>query len=356
MKAKNEETKKPRRANGDGSVKERKDGRFEFRVVVGMDLNGKYIRKSFYGKTATDAKSGYKTYLKDNPVPLEKVRTLKDWAENWLKVYKLGKVEDITYHKYEIIVKSRIIEQLGHLKLAEIRPVHIEKLMRSVGHMSYSMQSKTCILIKGILRDAVENHYCKENVAIRIKPPKEVKKEIEIFKRSEIQKIISSDHPFAPIIKLMLMTGMRRGELLALSWRNVDYEENVIHVKQAYSDGIIKDTTKGKKDRVIPIGPELREVLDGLPRGDCFSVLSDGDTPMTPDKLKYRYTAFLKAVGVEYKSPHKCRHSFITYLIKSGVPIPVVQALVDHKDMSTTEAYMHVNIDDLKDNIVKLKF
>jgi len=84
--------------------------------------------------------------------------------------------------------------------------------------------------------------------------------------------------------------------------------------------------------------------------------LSVDGKPMTKDQFNYRYKKFIKASGVEYKSGHKCRHSFATYLLNSGVNIHVVRELLGHSDIATTQIYTHVNTEDLKDNIIKLKY
>jgi integrase len=351
-----EEAKKPRRANGDGSFYHRKDGRVEYKNVVGIASDGSYIRKSFYGATEAECRDLYKKYLKDNPVPLEKIKTMGELAKNWLPIYKKGKISDGTYYEYELIINNVIIPNIGKVKLPELRRAHVEQMMRTVSGFSASRQKKVCFLTKAILETAVEDRYCRENVAAKVTPPKAVKKEIEIYTTSEIKKLFAHEHPFLPYAALLFLTGMRRGELLALSWRNVDFAEGFIRVKQALSDGQIKDKTKGKKDRLIPIYPELKSALEAIPKTALTVFTSDGIHPMNKDQFNWRFKAFVKSAGVEYKSPHKCRHSFITYMLKSNVPLHIVQAIAGHENMEMTERYTHVNTEDLKDNIVRLKF
>jgi len=344
-----------RRANGEGSMKKRVDGRFEYQVVIGYAADGSRLRKSFYGRSATEARNAYKSYLKTNPKPVERVSTLGEWAKNWLEIYKRGKIEDVTFYEYELIITKNIIPEIGGVKLTELRPAHIEKLMRSVGAMSGSRQRKVAFLIKAILKDAVKNRYCTENVADELKLPKAVRKEFEIFRLSEAQKLLTFEHRYAVIVKLLLLTGMRRGELLALSWRNVDFENKLIHVKQAMSSGKIKDYTKNRMDRVVPITPELQAVLDSIPKSG-FTVLSDDGKPLTKDQYNYRVSKCIKDSGIEYRSGHKCRHTSITQMLKNGVPLAVVQAIHGHRDIQTTQAYLQINTGDILDNLYKINF
>lgn len=81
-----------RKSNGDGSLRKKREGLWEYRVVVGYDNNQNPIRKSFYGKTKTEPKSKYRDWLKQAGQPqIEKVTTLGEWAAQWLEIYKKGK-------------------------------------------------------------------------------------------------------------------------------------------------------------------------------------------------------------------------------------------------------------------------
>jgi len=342
-----------RRANGEGTYIVRKDGRIEYRVNVGLSADGERLRKSFYGTSKPNARAKYTKWLKSNPVALEKVKTLGEYAENWLPIYKKGKVSDGTYYEYDLIVKM-IIAQLGKIKFPELRRSHIEKLMRSVSGFSISRQKKVCFLIKAIIASAVEDRFCAENVAASVEPPKAVKKEVDIFSSDDIKKLLALDHPFAPVVRTLFYTGMRRGELIGLSWRNVDLKNKVIHVTRALSDGEIKEQTKGKCDRVIPISPDLAAVLKAVPRIGLTVFCMDNGQPMTKDYYNYWFKRFVQLAGVEYKSGHKCRHSFVSYALSSGMNVRFVQQIAGHADLEQTENYAHVIPKDFK--MKKLKF
>jgi len=348
--------KKPRRANGEGTFKTRKDGRVEYRVVVGTAIDGSYIRKSFYGDTETECREKHRKYLRDNPIPLDKVKTVEEYAKNWLPIYKKGKVTNGTYYEYELIVNNIVIPGIGKIKFPELRRSHIEKLMRSVTHYSISRQRKVCFLVKAIIESAVDDRFCRENVAAKIEAPKKIEKEIDIFSADEINKLLNFEHHFAPAIKLLFYTGMRRGELIALTWNNVDFKNNVIHVTRALSDGVIKEQTKGKRDRLVPMTDECKVFLKSLPRNSLTVISKPDGSPITKDYYNYWYKRFVQLAGVEYKSGHKCRHCYITYSLKSGAKTINVQNAAGHADLKQTEHYAKVIQKDFIKDGRKLKY
>ena len=360
-----------RQKNGTGSFYHRKDGTVQYRVRAGIGIDGKSLRPTFYGKDEKEALQAYQDWIKQSGnVPLEKVVTVKEWAQQWLEIYKEKRVSWGTYNEYEIIVNKHIIPQLGKTKLKDLKPAHIERLINSLStgngknkDQPYSMSRKKKVrfLINAILESAVENGYCQKNVASNIQLEKAPKKEVEIFTQSAIDAILqrAEEHPFGYVIKLLFYTGLRRGEILALLWSDVDIEARKITVRRAVQrlkkGQRVNDTTKGKKERVIPIDDELKALLESITK-DSLNVVSEKGTPLSIDQYQRRYKSFFSGLDVEYKSGHKCRHSFASYLLKNGANIRAVQELLGHAQLSTTQIYTHVDYDGLKDNISKLKY
>lgn len=386
-KASTDEQKKERRLNGDGSYKARKDKAgniigWEYRKCVGRDIDGKLDRPSFYAKTKTAAKAKYDEWAKAGAVKLEEIKTFEEWALAWLDIYKPESQDGEgicygTHFEYKTIIEKNINPVIGKVRLNDLKPAHIKKLINSLSaykevsktgkimtrNYSDSRKKKVLFLTRAILEDAVDNNYCTRNVTKKIKLDKEPKKEVEIFSQESITEILdyAGKSPFGYVIKIMLFTGLRRGEVLALSWSNVNLKERTIRVCQAVqrtAEGQkVNNTTKGKKERVLPILDELYELLSALPCRSLFVVSNDNGTGLTIDQFQYRYKKFFNGISdVEYKSAHKCRHSFASYLLKGGVDIRTLQLLLGHAQIATTQIYTHVDIDGLKDNIKKLKY
>lgn len=369
--AKKQGAAKTRQKNGTGSFYHRKDGTVQYRVYLGVGADGKPWRPSFYGPDEKAALQAYKAWVKNaGNTPIERVSTVGEWADKWLDLYKENNVSWGTYNEYNIIIEKHIKPQLGKVKLADLRPAHIQKLMNSLSTgngkgkdkpYSMSRKKKVHFLIHSMLDSAVENGYCVRNVSISIKLEKEPKREVEIFSQAAIIEIFdfADKHPFGYVIKLLLLTGLRRGELLALQWSHIDFATHRILICQAVRriqhGQEVNNTTKGKKDRIIPMSPELEAFLKSAPKEGLFIVQENG-IGLTIDQFRKRYEGFFEDIGVEYKSAHKCRHSFASYLLKNGADLRTVQLLLGHAQISTTQIYMHVDFEGLKNNISKLNY
>jgi integrase len=372
-KAPDDPGKRTRQKNGTGSFRQRPDGTVEYRVYLGIGPNGKPQRPSFYGNTEADALKAYREWLKDDEksVTIENVSTVEEWSKQWLELYKETRVSWGTYNEYEIINKKHIIPQIGSVKLQDLRPAHIEKLINSLSKgggakkdkpYSMSRKKKVRFLIRAMLDSAVENGYCAKNVASNVKLEKAQVKEVEAFPQDAIDEILkfADKHPFGYVVKLLLYTGLRRGELLALKWGSVDIPSRKMRVWQSVSrvkgGQEERDTTKTRKERIIPISDDLKALLESIPVAGLY-VVSENGRGLTIDQFNHRYKKFFDDLPeVEYKSAHKCRHSFASYLLKGGADIRAVQILLGHSQLATTQIYTHVDLDGLKTNITKLKY
>lgn len=347
-----------RNSPGDGTLRQRKDGRWEYRAIIGRDEFGNPIRKSFYSKDKSGAKKAYKAYLAKGEDPLSRICTLGQWAPEWLEIYKRDRVGWGTYNEYKIIINKDIIPVIGAVKLEDLRPAHIEKLINANSHYSDSRKKKIRFLIKAILDSAVENGYCRKNVAANVKLEKSGGQETEIFSKDDIEAILSHNHPFAPAIKIMLLTGMRRGELCALRWFDVDMSAGTITIRHALKrteTGEEIGDTKTKQSRVVPISDDLRAVLEAIPKTSEFVITYNGHGP-TLSWFRSQYDSFFQGLDVERKTSHKLRHTFASYLVKGDVNLRVVQTLLGHSEILTTQRYTHVDVDGLQNAVKKLKF
>lgn len=348
---------------GDGTLRQRKDGRWEYRAIVGQDEFGNPIRKSFYSKDkrGAAAKKAYREYISDRKDELSRICTMSQWAPEWLGIYKAGKVSWGTYNEYEIIIRTTILPEIGSVKLDELRPAHIEKLMNSVADFSMSRRKKVRFLVKAILDSAVENGYCHKNVALGTKIEKAPEQEVQIFCKEDISTILHhcDTHPFGAAIKIMLLTGLRRGELCALKWFDIDMPQRSITIRHALhrvDGGEEIGPTKTKRNRFIPISDELYNLLESIPK-DSEYVISYNGHAATLSWFRSQYDSFFKSIpNVEKKTSHKLRHTFASYLVKSGVEIRVVQEILGHTEITTTQIYTHVDLDGLKESISRLKF
>lgn len=352
----------PRQSNGTGTFYER-NGRFEYRVSVGIGMDGKAVRKTFYGHTKKECLKKYQDWLKGNKKgpPIEKVKTVGEWADRWLELYKKGKVAYGTYRNYEMYVNNHIKPALGRLKFEQVRPAHIEEFFLLKEELSDSAQHSLYVVLKAIFDTAIRNHLCLENpVEPRGKRAMEEQFTIQVFPLHEIESILSSDNAYAVYPQLLLYTGLRVGELLALKWTDIDLENDIIKIShavaQAEGGGYEEKGTKSGKTRYIGIPPKLKVLLLSLPKRGLYLLLDREGKRMTPDQFKGIYKKFFIQTGLEYLSPHKCRHTYATYLIKGGAELRAVQTMLGHSKSEVTELYTHVDTGDIKNNVSKLAY
>jgi integrase len=148
------------------------------------------------------------------------------------------------------------------------------------------------------------------------------------------------------IILVAAFTGMRRGEVVSLRWRDVDFQASSIHVRESVSAG--QDSTpKGRRSRSITMAPQVAEALGRLAPDDarhsCELVFpgTRAGAKLDPDALSRRFAAARDHAGLRSLSFHDLRHTFASLLARAGEPVTVIQAEAGHADLRTTERYMH---------------
>lgn len=356
-----------RQKNGTGSFRKRPDGTIEYRVTAGMGMDGKPIRPSFYGKTEADCLAQFKEWTMNNgKKPIEKVRTVGEWADTWLEVYKKDNISYGTYKNYSLYISKHVKPMIGHLKFSQVRPAHIAQLFASAKNhrglpLSESARHDLYMVLKGTFETAIENRLCRESP---VGKPKRVDLDkqisIKVFPLEQIDKLLTSDAEHAEYVKLLLYTGLRMGELLALKWSDIDLRQGIITVSKsiarAEGGGYIEKSTKSGKTRYVGITPSLAALLKSLPVSGFYVIANKDGTHVTPHQFEARYKKVLTTTGVDYLSPHKCRHTYATYLIKGGAELRAVQEILGHSKPEVTELYTHVDTEHIKNNVSKLGY
>ena len=349
-----------KRPNGEGSWRKMPNGSWQYRAVIGTDKDGKPIRKSFYGRTQKICKEKHKELMK-NGVPVEKVLTVAQWSEKWLEIYKKDKVAYKSYYNYHLYVTQHIIPAMGAVKLQDVRPAHVEMLLKDKKDLSNSARHHIRIALNGIFDAAVDNNLMASNPIRRVHDQKKPPKSPEVFTTAEIEQLlnVAASHPHGLYVQMLLYTGMRMGELLALQWSDVDLDNRLIHVRQALAksaDGWEIKATKTEKARWVGITDSFADILLSTKRNGLFVLSRDDGAFVTPDHFSWQYKKVVQAADVRPLSPHKCRHTYATYLLKGGADLRSIQALLGHANISTTEIYTHVDTDKILAEVKKLEY
>jgi len=358
--------KQPIRKRGDGSFHTLPNGTIMFKVT--LDTGN---RKAFYGKTEKECRQNHKDFLASERKLIEKVKTVSEWAQQWLEIYKNGVVTYSTYRGYCDYVNKHIIPAIGRLRLEQVRAAHLQKLLndKAAAGKSISLIKHIKVTLKQIFDTAIDNNFCITNPAARIKLPTNAKiaPEVIVFRSSDAKKIDAyiPKHDFGLAMALLLYTGMRRGELLALTWSNIDIKNKTITIQHALvesDDGFKVDVTKNKRSREIHILPPLEALLQTEPKRGINVLTDDNGSPLTVNEFYKKYDGFFDDLNdtLEHKvprlSPHKCRHTFGTYMLRGGADLRAVQEAMGHSVLAVTQLYTHVDTNDIKRNIKKLKY
>lgn len=245
------------RSNGEGSIRKRKDGLWEARYTIGRDAEGKLIRRSIYSKTRAEVNKKLTKILNtiNSGTFVEPTKmTVSDWMNTWLKEYKYPSVKLSTYSSYNHTFKYYIEPAIGHMLLKNLRPDHVQHMLNDLKKKDYSSRTikYTNVVLRGALNQALINNLVVRNVCEAIQIPKgKVKKDIRVLSKEEQKTFLEAikGEYYEVAFLLTLATGLRRGELLALTWENVNLKENTIKVTQTMSR--LKDPEKEKSSLVF---------------------------------------------------------------------------------------------------------
>ncbi len=386
--------RKTKSPHGEGSLRQRPDGRWEYRVHV----EGRKTPLSFYShdRDGRGAKKKYREWLKnDGALAVEKVWVLKDWAARWLKIKK-GKVVYGTYANYERYVNDFIIPAIGALKLDFVRPYHIDELFagEKVTKLSESAKNEIRVCLNGIFNTAVENRLCRANPVKKPekgekKPPKPPK----FYTLEQTKQLLTyaPTHKWGCYVLACLYTGMRTEELCALCWQEditfhgEDGAELWVHRVIAKTEPPtdtalpkdksdtekhprcyeLRDLTKGKEDRIVVLNAAGTTFFRSLPKEGRFVFPGiKGREYLTPPQLAHRFTSVIRDLNrtlppkdqVPVLSPHKGRHTYGTLLLNGGASIKAVQDQLGHTRITTTQIYLHTNTDMRRQAVAKLPY
>lgn len=336
--------------SANGSIRKRDNGTWEYRATI----HG--VRKSFYGRTRAEVLSKYREYEAEY-VPA-KASTVEEWAHTWLTVYKKPNVSYTTFTNYKMYTENHIVPAIGKMKLTEVKPSDIKTILASKKSLSTSAQKHIYLCLRSIFETALDDDLVSKNPVPKIKIGNVKQDAPQHFTAEQIQEIIhaTKEDPFGHIVLLLLYTGLRIGELCALKWE--DIEGDKITIRRAVAsveNGTTEKAPKSGKERVLYQTEELSALLAELPRDTEYVINSQGHR-YRPDSLSRNYKKFFERHNLPYLSPHKCRHTYATFLVESGANLLYVKELLGHSTVRVTEIYAHSNEEPLQRTSRMLKY
>ena len=283
---------------------------------------------------------------------------LNELLEVWLERYMKHTIKIRTYNRYKSICDLHLIKDLGEYELDELKPNVLQDfLLKKIDdHYSTNTIKGIVSVLKQALRLAITLEFVDKEYCSNLKMPSSEEKEISVFTKKE-QQVIESfclNHKKRNYIGIVicLYTGIRLGELLALTWDDIDFNSNLLTInKTSYSakvDGktqIIVDKPKTKKsNRVIPLPNQLVKLLKIIKKeSNSKYVIATRNSGMVGNRSYQRTFKFiLKKVNVPYRNFHSLRHTFATNAIELGMDVKTLAEILGHTNaMITLNRYSH---------------
>lgn len=371
-------------------VERRGKDSYRLTVVIGYKDDGSkiYQRKTVKAKSPTEAKKKLTLFeaeiLNGQYIDVEEKMTLNAFYKEWLKKYAddPDNLSPDTRQNYVNIIKKRILPNYGHMKLVDIKTIHIvnfvddlkkngKRLDGKKGKLSSSSIANCYRAFNNILSRAAEWKLIKENPATGVKIPKVKVKKSDVYSKQELDVIftILDKYPlhWQILIKLAITIGARQGEIAALEWKHFDFEKKTILIEQSLSEtteeGLILKATKNDRYRYVSIpktlipmlknykarqGEEQLAISDQLDENwkeHSFLFANEFGKPMRPDSISQWWMRFTERHKKKIKKIrfHDLRHTSATFLINEDVHSKVISERLGHADISTTmNIYGHV--------------
>lgn len=358
-----------RRGHGEGSIYQRKsDKKWVGTVDLGW-VEGKRKRKVVYGATRAEARdkmADVQRQLHAGTLPSDRQR-LGPFLEDWLKVVLPStKIRPSTIANYGLVVRKHLIPGLGHLWLDKLRPEDVQRFLNDKldGGLSPRSVQNLRTLLGAALGHAEKWGYVARNVARLTNPPRLERKEVVPLSPEAALRLLKAakDDRLYALYSVALAIGLRKGEVSALRWSDVDMDAGTLRVtgtlKRMKGEGLVRDEPKTSRSRrTVPLPGVCVDALRAHRIAQAQERLAQGarwkdldyvfttrvGTPLDPRNLTRQFqTACLRA-GLPPTRFHDLRHTCASLLLAQGVQPRVVMETLGHSGISITmDLYTHV--------------
>lgn len=367
---------------------------YKITVSCGYDINGKQIRRHTTWKPASGmTKKQIEKELDRQTVLFEEKVTsgeflqdgnikLGDFCNQYLEILSTSEsVAPTTVAMHKRAIQHYILPALGHIKMKDLKPIHVQKFIQEISkelpNTSTRNRDQPTMKLKPatikryyVVLQSILSRACKLGV-ISINPatsskidlPQQGQAEIEIFTKEEASKMLSclNNEPliYQALIHLAIVTGARKGELIALTWDNIDLKTGTIIIKQSNykltGEEIKTKTTKSGKIRSVSIPPYCVSLLKDYRVHQMQEQIKAGDQwndenwvftqwngkPMHVNTPSHWFSKFLAKYDLPHRKFHALRHTSATLLLANGTNIKTVSSRLGHSQLSTTNIYLH---------------
>lgn len=348
------------RARGEGTWRQR-DGGYSLRIFV----DGK--RREFYGATKAECRRKHKAAqdaAEQGLVPIGAM-TVRQFMMEWLETVRKNKAWN-TYRQYRGLIVRHALPAIGDIKLAALETRHVERLLNDKqGAMSEKTRWHLRTTIGAALSYAVRLDYVSRNVVSRTTAVQVPKYEAATLNAEQAARLMhtAESEPLGALVILAVLTGMREGELLGLSWSDVDLEAGVISVRTGAKDGPngtelggLKTESSRRELPILDVGVKalrdrrrhqlVQQVAASRWTETGLVFTTSVGTVVSDRNMRDRfYHPLLKRAGVPRVRFHDLRHSSATLMLALGVPMFEVSRVLGHAKMATTsDRYGHLDL------------
>ena len=360
-----------KRANGEGNIRKRSDGRWEGRYTAGYHPEtGKRIIKNVLGKTQAECKAKLKKAIEEShalDVGRADEYTVAAWLRTWFDLYAKPHIRPSTMNSYHRNIEQHIIPAIGDIPLNKLTTRDLQKLyndLQSNGRLrkvqkkekpglSNSTVRGIHMMLHNAFERAVKERLIPRNPTEDCIAPKIQKFEMQILQPEHIKEYLNAANArgLLPMFYLELVSGLRKGELTALLWSDLDIQNRTIYVSKQYvknPNGELtlsrpKTETSVRKVSIPQDAVDLLIAEHGKHPENPYMFPSPVTGEMYyPDSVVNLHKKILKDAGLPHIRFHDLRHTFATLALQNGVDVKTVSSMLGHYDAGfTLRTYTH---------------
>ena len=358
-----------RRKQGEGTLRLRKDGRWEGRVVVGYDNKGLPITKNVTAKTKEECAIKLEKLREQHGKPTEKINSemsFGEWIDFWYQTYCKHTIRITTQLEYENRIYQHIIPEIGNIPLNQLTQSDLQQFYareksggRKIRIETYGSGLSDRVIraihanCRSALEKAVQEGLIKTNPAICCKLPPKKSREMKVLTQSEVIRFLdrAKEENYYELFLLELATGMRRGEILALKWSDLNFKTGELRIERQvnviHGEPIISEPKTKSSIRTAILSSSLLKILSEYRKNInsewIFPSPIDDAKPRNPPAVRKRLQLILGRAGCTKVRFHDLRHTFATMALENGMDVKTLSATIGHVSSATTiDIYSHI--------------